>query len=171
MHALAWWPTVAAVLVATVTDFRSRRIPNWLVFPFMFSGLAVSIFLHGWAGAGSSLSGMALGVLVCGVLAYLRALGMGDLKLCAAIGAWVGPAQLVNALVLTGLAGGVFALAWALSGNFMGEMVRNSCSLFGHFFRRGIVPHPELVLGNPKARRMPYAPAIAIGTLISFFVR
>ncbi len=171
MHALAWWPTVAAVLVAMITDFRSRKIPNWLVFPFMLSGLAVSIFLHGWAGAGSSFRGMALGALVCGVLVYLRALGMGDLKLCVAIGAWIGPGQLVNALVLTGLAGGVFALGWALSGNFVGEMVRNSWSLLGHFCRRGIVPHPELVLGNSRARRMPYAPAIAIGTLVSFFVR
>jgi prepilin peptidase CpaA len=171
MHALAWWPTLAAVLVATITDFRSRKIPNWLVFPFMLSGIAVSTFLHGFSGAGSSFRGMALGAAVCGVLAYLHALGMGDLKLCAAIGAWIGPCQLVNALVLTGLAGGVFALGWALSGNFVGEIVRNSCSLVGHFFRRGIVPHPELVLANPKARRMPYAPAIAIGTLISFFVR
>jgi prepilin peptidase CpaA len=30
---------------------------------------------------------------------------------------------------------------------------------------------PELVLSNPLKRKMPYAPAIAIGTLISFFAR
>ena len=30
---------------------------------------------------------------------------------------------------------------------------------------------PELVLSNPLARKMPYAPAIAIGTLMSFFAR
>ena len=36
---------------------------------------------------------------------------------------------------------------------------------------RGLRPHPELVLNNPRARKMPYAPAIAIGTLISFFSR
>src|SRR5258707_13342525 len=63
---------------------------------------------------------------------------MGHLKLCAAIGAWIGPGQLVDALILAGLSGGVFALGWALSGNFVGEIVRNSCSLLGHFFRRGI---------------------------------
>jgi len=32
---------------------------------------------------------------------------------CAAVGAWIGPAQLVTALVATGLAGGVLALVWA----------------------------------------------------------
>ena len=36
-------------------------------------------------------------------------MGAGDVKLCAAIGAWIGPGQLLIALVLTGLAGGVMA--------------------------------------------------------------
>jgi prepilin peptidase CpaA len=29
----------------------------------------------------------------------------------------------------------------------------------------------EMALANPAKRKMPYAPAIAIGTLISFFAR
>jgi len=33
----------------------------------------------------------------------------------------------------------------------------------------GLRPHPEMVLSNPLARKMPYAPAIAIGTIVSFF--
>src|SRR5947209_14651464 len=41
MHSLTWWPTVVAVLIATITDLRSRKIPNWLVFPLMISGIAV----------------------------------------------------------------------------------------------------------------------------------
>jgi prepilin peptidase CpaA len=36
---------------------------------------------------------------------------------------------------------------------------------------RGMHRDPELVLSNPLKRKMPYAPAIAIGTLISFFSR
>ena len=34
-------------------------------------------------------------------------MGAGDVKLCAAIGAWIGPNQLFIALVVTGLAGGL----------------------------------------------------------------
>ena len=37
-------------------------------------------------------------------------MGAGDVKLCAAIGAWIGPYQLILALVMTGLVGGVMAL-------------------------------------------------------------
>jgi len=30
---------------------------------------------------------------------------------------------------------------------------------------------PEMVLSNPLKRKMPYAPAIAVGTLFSFFAQ
>jgi Flp pilus assembly protein protease CpaA len=40
-------------------------------------------------------------------------MGMGDLKLCAAEGGWIGPGQLGIALVATSIAGGVLALIWA----------------------------------------------------------
>src|SRR5580700_4418999 len=42
IHSIAWWPTLIVVSVATVTDLRSRRIPNWLVLPFMVAGIVVS---------------------------------------------------------------------------------------------------------------------------------
>jgi prepilin peptidase CpaA len=168
MHAIAWWPTVVTLLVATITDLRSRKIPNWLVFPFMAGGFLVMTCLHGWAGAARSFSGLVLGLSVCSALAFLRALGMGDVKLCAAIGAWIGPTQLITALIFTGLAGGLIALGWAISAGFWREMVRNSRILLSHFCTSGIKPHAELSLNNPRARKMPYAPAIAIGTLLSF---
>jgi len=44
-----------------------------------------------------------------------------------------------------------------------------SSDLVSGFWTRGIRPHPRLVLDNPSARTMPYAPAIAIGTIFSFF--
>jgi prepilin peptidase CpaA len=40
--------------------------------------------------------------------------------------------------------------------------------VFG-FAKRGLRPQPEFALSNPSARKMPYAPAIAIGTIVSFF--
>src|SRR5215470_8875041 len=171
MHSIAWWPTIIALMIATFTDLRSRRIPNWLVFPFLVAGIAVSAWLHGWSGIGHSLSGMALGGLLFGVLCWMGGMGMGDVKLCAAIGAWVGPAQLMIALVLTGITGGIMAFVWAACGGFLGELFSGSGDLLFSVKERGLRPHPELVLDNPLTRKMPYAPAIAIGTLISFFSR
>jgi len=169
MHSIAWWPTLTVLAIATFTDLRSRRIPNWLVLPFMVGGLAVSTWQHGWSGLGHSLEGLALGAVLYGILSFLGGMGMGDVKLVAAIGAWVGPDQLFVALVITAMAGGVMALLWALKGGFLGELFSGAGDLVFGFRKRGLSPHPELVLSNPLTRKMPYAPAIAIGTLISFF--
>lgn len=169
MHSIAWWPTVIVLVIATFTDLRSRRIPNWLVFPFMVAGLVVSGWLRGWTGIGHSVAGLVLGGLLFGVLCWMGGMGMGDVKLCAAIGAWIGPGQLIIALVVTGMAGGIMALIWAACGGFLGELFNGTGDLLSSFKRRGLRPHPDLVLSNPLTRKMPYAPAIAIGTLISFF--
>ena len=97
--------------VAVFTDLRSRRIPNWLVLPFLPLGIAVSAWFHGWHGVVQSLEGAGVGILVFGVFFVMGGMGAGDVKLCAAIGAWIGPGQLFIALVLTGLAGGVMVIA------------------------------------------------------------
>lgn len=169
IHSIAWWPTLAVVSVATFTDLRSRRIPNWLSLPFLVAGIGVSAWAHGWHGVGQSLEGIGLGALLFGVLYVMGGMGMGDVKLAAAIGAWIGPGQLMLALVVTGLVGGLMALLWAVFGGFLGDLLNGSGDLLMDWRQRGTIQHPELVLANPKARKMPYAPAIAIGTLISFF--
>lgn len=171
MHSIAWWPTVIVLATATFTDLRSRRIPNWLVFPFLLAGIVVSGWLHGWHGIGQSMAGLGLGALLFGILFFMGGMGMGDVKLCAAIGAWVGPRQLITAIVLTGITGGIMAVCWAAAGGFMGDLFKGSGDLVFGFKDRGMRPHPELVLANPKTRKLPYAPAIAIGTLVSFFSR
>ncbi|MGB7189969.1 MAG: A24 family peptidase [Acidobacteriaceae bacterium] len=162
------WPTLVLVLVATATDLRSRRIPNWLVLPFLVAGIAVSIWLHGWMGLKESLLGMVVGGLLFGILAVMGGMGGGDVKLCAAIGTWIWWHQMLVALVLTGIAGGIMALCWAAAGGFLGELFSSAGNLVFDVGKRGLKPDPEQNLDNPRARKMPYAPAIAIGTLLSF---
>jgi len=171
MHMIAWWPTVAVLSVATFTDLRSRRVPNWLVLPFLVAGVAISCRLHGWHGLEQSSAGIALGALLMGFFYWMGGMGMGDVKLCAAIGAWIGPAQLLVALVVMGIAGGVMALCWAAAGGFLGDLFKSTGDLVFSIKDRGLRPHPEMVLDNPLGRKMPYVPAIAIGTLFSFFSR
>ncbi|HEY5055348.1 MAG TPA: A24 family peptidase [Acidobacteriaceae bacterium] len=171
MHWIAWWPTVAVLAIATFTDLRSRRIPNWLVVPFMVAGLLLSAVRGGWHGLAHSFGGLALGLAIFGIPAVMGGMGMGDVKLCAAIGAWIWSQQLVVALVLTAMAGGIMALVWAAAGGFLGELFNGAGRLVFSSAKRGLKPDSELNLDNPLARKMPYAPAIAIGTLISFFSR
>jgi len=171
MHSIAWWPTLIVLGIATFTDLRSRRIPNWLVLPFMVLGVAVSTWLHGWSGLAQSLEGLAVGGVFFGLLSFMGGMGMGDVKLCAAIGAWIGPGQMLVALVLTGITGGIMAFVWAACGGFLGELFSGTGDLLAGVKANGLRPSAELVLDNPLTRKMPYAPAIAIGTLVSFFSR
>src|SRR6266481_138857 len=105
-HTDSWLPTVVVLVIAVAIDIRSRRIPNWLSLPFLAIGLVLSALRGGLPGFERSAEGVGLAVVVAGVLCYLRGMGMGDLKLFAAVGAWIGPGQLVVALVATGIAGG-----------------------------------------------------------------
>ena len=169
MHSIAWWPTIICLSVATVTDLRSRRIPNWLVFPFLTAGIAVSAVAYGWKGLAYSAGGVLLAALLMGLFYVAGGMGMGDVKLCAGVGAWIWPQQLSFALVFMGLAGGLMAFVWATSGGYLKESLNGTSDLIFGLGRRGFRPHPTLVLKNPAARRMPYAPAIAVGTFLSFF--
>jgi prepilin peptidase CpaA len=161
MHSLAsrlvWWSVLLVVTVATITDLRSRRIPNWLVLPFLPLGIAVSAWFGGWHGLEQSLEGAGLGILIFGILYWKFGMGAGDVKLCAAIGAWIGPSQFLIAVVLTALAGGLVILIWTLC--------RGILLLVGRRTRE------EASFGRLMETKMPYAPAIAIGTLVSFFAR
>jgi len=171
MQTVAWWPIVVVVVIATVTDLRSRRIPNWLAFPFILAGIVTSTVVGGWAGLGQSALGILTGAVLMGLLYVLGGMGMGDVKLCVGVGAWVGPHQLLTALAFMGLAGGVMVFGWALCRGFLKELLTGSGDLIVSFGKRGLRPHPTLVLSNPATRRMPYAPAIAAGAILSFFAQ
>jgi prepilin peptidase CpaA len=171
MQSIAWWPVLVVMTIATLSDLRRQRIPNWLVFPFVAAGLIVSAVVEGWRGFEQSILGILLGAVLMGVFYVLGGMGMGDVKLCAGVGAWVGPQQLVFALAFMGLAGGLMAFAWALSRGRLKDTLAGTGDLIFWLGKRGLRPHPALVLANPAARRMPYAPAIAAGAILSFFAR
>jgi prepilin peptidase CpaA len=179
MHSFAWWPTLVVVAVATFTDLRSRRIPNWLVLPFLLAGIVVSPWRHDWPGTrqgiwhglGQSFGGLGLAILIYGILFWMGGMGAGDVKLGAAIGAWIGPVQLFWALFFSAMAGGVMALGWAVCGGFVKDLFTGTSELVFGWKQRGMHRDPELVIANPVKHYVPYAPAIAVGTLMSFFAR
>jgi len=171
MHFAVFWPTVVTVLIASITDVGSRRIPNWLVGPSFLAALVAAAVTHGGVGLGRSVEGALLGGSILGVLYLLGGMGMGDVKLCMAVGAWIGPSQLVMALVMMGLAGGVIALGCAAAGGFLRESLEGAGDVVFGCARRGRGPHERLTVETPGARSIPYAPAIAVGAIFSFWAQ
>lgn len=171
MDSIAWWPSFGVLLLASAIDVFTRRIPNWLVLPFLLAGFVVRAWTDGLSGAWFSLAGAGLACLLFGVPCLLRGMGMGDLKLAVAVGSWIGPGQLFIAFIVTGIAGALIAIPYALWRGALGKCFDNTADLLSHFGKLRLRPHDEVRLGRVGAVSIPYAPAIAVGTLFSFFAR
>ncbi len=111
----------SSMIVLFVIDLRHRILPNVITLPGVVVGFALSFFLPpGWL---SSLIGLLAGggVLFAIGEAYYRlrgveGMGMGDVKMLAMIGAFLGwPLTLVT-LVLASLVGSVVGVAVLASG-------------------------------------------------------
>ena len=90
-------------LTAGITDLRSRKIPNWLTYPAMIAGFAAQCVLNGWRGALASIEGLVLFGGFFLLFWLVNAMGAGDVKLAAALGAIVGPAASVQIMLATAL--------------------------------------------------------------------
>lgn len=163
----AFWAVAALVMAAAAIDIRTQSIPNWLTGCGAIGGLAAALAGLTAVGIGGSVSGVAAGAAIPAVLWFLGGLGGGDVKLCAAVGAWIGPEQLILAFVVTGIAGGLMAIGWAAWNRSLGKSLDTTGELL-RSWKFGVRPHATLTLENAKALRMPYGPAIAAGTLFSF---
>jgi prepilin peptidase CpaA len=159
------------VLLAAVMDIRSRRIPNWLVAPFLAAGWVIHVVQQGIGGLWWCAGGLSVVVLATGFLYYMGGIGMGDCKLLAAVGVWIGPEQALFALLGTAIAGGVVALSYAAWRGALLHSLSNTAVLLAAVTRNGLRPHPTINLDNPSATTVPYGLAIAIGTVFSFYTQ
>lgn len=81
---------IALTATAAYTDFRRRKIPNWLTIPFFFAGWIYQGTFFGWPGIQNGLAGFALGFGTYFVLWMVAGGGGGDVKLMGAISVWLG---------------------------------------------------------------------------------
>jgi Flp pilus assembly protein protease CpaA len=98
----------------------------------------------------------------------LGGLGMGDCKLLAAVGAWLGLYQMVYVLFGTALAGGILAVLFVSRQGQLARALRSALSVVTGWTQHGIRKNFEVSLDNPAALSMPYGPAIAAGVFFSF---
>jgi len=155
-------------LVGAIIDIQQHRIPNWLTYPGMVLGFGLRTVLFGWKGLLGGVGGWLLGGAIMFLFYVVRAMGAGDVKLMAAIGALVGPSELTTVLLATGIFGGLLAIAYAIYRGRMVSTLKNVGAVLRFHAWAGAQAHPELNLDNPSALRMPYGLAIALGTLYAF---
>lgn len=107
-----WSVMLVALIIASYTDVRDRRVPNWLTFPLFITGMLTATLLGGF-GEDGFLSSL-VGVLVMGgpyVFVYIRGGGgAGDAKLMLGLGAWSG----IDIGIFLGIGVMVVGLLWTV---------------------------------------------------------
>ena len=103
--------TLAVLLLGAALDFQIRRIPNLLTFGGALAGFLFNLVAFRGSGALTSLEGWLLGVVLLAIPFASRAIGGGDVKLLAAVGAWLGPHGALLTFAFAAVIGGVVALA------------------------------------------------------------
>jgi leader peptidase (prepilin peptidase)/N-methyltransferase len=139
---------VSLLIVCSVIDLRLMIIPDVISLP-MVAATPLVIFVHPDLDWQSGLIGAAAGGLILYGIAWLYwlvrrevGMGMGDVKLLAAIGGWLGYQAIIPTILYGSLLGAVFGLtAVAVSR----KLNLKSAIPFGPFLATGAIIH--LLLG------------------------
>jgi prepilin peptidase CpaA len=160
--------TMLLVLAASI-DINQHRIPNWLVLvglcmAFLYNGLcASSAQENGWLLA---IEGTLVGFFVLLPFHLVRAMGAGDVKLMAMVGAFLGPAGAFWAVLATFVAGGILAVAMLV----WKRRVKRALGNVYHLVSTNLLTAPAgsidfTMSGTDSVGKLPYAVAIATGTV------
>lgn len=156
---------VLVALIAGWTDWRSRRIPNWLTVPGFAVGVAANTILSGWGGLKTSLLGALVGLGLLLPFVLLRSLGAGDWKLAGAIGAFAGTERLIDLLLGSIFVAGVMAVILIIYKRRVAQTIRN----IGHILVSLVtfrLPSTRVSLDNPESLKVPYGVALALTVVI-----
>jgi prepilin peptidase CpaA len=161
-------PIVAAsiyFILACTTDTLKYKIPNILNACLLLAGIVMHTVNLGVSGLLFSLYGLGVGLLLL-ILPYLMGgLGAGDVKALGALGALVGPSDLLHVFIYMGLYGGVLALLhYCYSANIKNTLREAWSSVCASALTRDIDYISPKMPGVRKASlRFPYSSAIALG--------
>jgi prepilin peptidase CpaA len=157
---------LGAVLIAAVTDVWKFKVYNALTVPLLASGL----FYHGFrAELGDSALGLMFGFAALVPLYIVGGMGAGDVKLMAAVGAWLGISLTFYVFIATSLAAGIYALGLVVWNGRLGEVLVNFQIMWlrlasvGKYLGADDQFEREVRRSDRRSRIIPFAAMVAIG--------
>ncbi len=160
---------IAAVAIftttAAVSDFRTRRLPNWLTVPALAAAVVMHVTINGLAGLGFSLAGFATGFGILLVLWLIGGGGGGDVKLMGALGAWLGASLTLQVFFVGTILAGLATCAILVAGT----VTRGYSNVYRRYVDSGRNSQKSATeqsrrLQRERRRLMPFAVPVAVGT-------
>ncbi len=153
------------LMLATWFDMRCHRIPNGVAFGGAAAGLILQFWLGGIEALASGLGGLLIGLALF-LPFYIRgAMGAGDVKLMAAVGAFFGASATLLAVALSLIVGGAMAVAILVWHGGLAPLARRYLTTLNFLVATGTLSHVGPQADEAAARRFPYALAIGLGAL------
>ena len=161
--------TIALLLplavIITYHDVRYRRIPNAYVLAALVGGVAINGIFGGLSGLLTSLGGCVLAFGLMFMLHVFGAMGAGDVKLFAAIGAVTGAHLVLPTFLIVVLTGGVLAFVSVIRAGVLVTTMHRVLQILV-----GMLPGwemPKFAIPTDRSHTIPYGVAITIGSIIS----
>lgn len=149
-------------------DVRYRRIPNVFVLATFAAGIAMNGIFGGLAGIFASVAGCALGFALMFMLHVFGAMGAGDVKLFAAIGAVTGAHLVLPTFLVVVLTGGLLAIVSIIRSGMVMATMHRVLQIFV-----GMLPGwqmPKFAVPTDRRYTIPYGVAITLGSIISITI-
>ena len=159
---------VPLAIIIGYYDVRYRRIPNAFVLAALAGGLALNAIFGGLPGVGASLAGCGLAFVFMFILHIFGAMGAGDVKLFAAIGAVIGAQLVVPTFLVVVLTGGLLAIVSIVRAGTVMTTLHRVLQIFV-----GMLPGwqmPKFAVPADRTHTIPYGVAITMGSIISIAI-
>jgi prepilin peptidase CpaA len=170
---LGFWLLAGVLIYACYTDLRFRKVYNTLIVFGLISSLGLWLLNANVSGGMQWLQGVGLAFMCFMPLYLLKGMAAGDVKLAMVVGGIVGSAAWMPVAVCIYLVGGVLAMGVVLMQKQGMQLMRNLNAML--FFKLHHTPvqldMEDETGGINSVGRMPYALAIAIGTLMGVYTQ
>lgn len=171
-----YWVVSLFAVVAAYIDGKELRVPNKLTFPMIIAGWIWSSYYYGYMGEGWyyglmwSLAGTTVGMLTLLPAYAIGGMGAGDVKMMAAIGAWVYCEAVFYGFCVGTIVGAVLAVIMIIAA---GDARKHFRQFFYILNEIGTIKDPEQLAKLATARKtkmrlLPYGIPMAIGTVLYF---
>ncbi|WP_330948630.1 A24 family peptidase [Virgibacillus sp. MG-45] len=160
------------LIIAFLIDIKHHKIPNWLSLSGMLVGILYHLVTNGLDGLIFSFFGLLVAGAIFMLLYLFKAIGAGDVKLFAAIGAIVGVQLVLYMMMYSIIVAGLIAIVILLfTKTFLQKLTSAFFHIIGSILSKDLQGLEEFK--TTKSTRFPFMyavlPAVAITYYYSFW--